>query len=336
MRIAFIGAGANARHSHAKTITTHFPEHSIAGFCDLNPETAQGAVDEYGGKAFTDYREMLATLDCDAVAISVPHCLHRDTAVATLQAGKHVLLEKPMACTVQECDDIIAAQQAFGGVLMIGYTHHFNPSACEAREIIASGSLGKLVMGMDVMDYSYFADNRPGWYKQKALAGGGCMMNNGSHALGRIMFMTGEDIVAVYAHMGNARPDRKDIDVELHAQALVYLSGGAVISLWQEAYAHRARGFNEYVGTEGTIEVPTWGGPLKLHRMGQEPEEIDISRWPGTWPAEYGEFFSAIAENRQPSITGWWGRRVVEVAMAMYQSVETGKLVELPPARQPE
>jgi predicted dehydrogenase len=150
------------------------------------------------------------------------------------------------------------------------------------------------------------------------------------------MFMTGEDIVAVYAHMGNARPDRKDIDVVLHTQALVYLSGGAAISLWQEAYAHRARGFNEYVGTEAALEVPTWGGPLKLYRMGQDPAEIDISKWPSAWIAEYGEFFSAVAENRQSSITGYWGRRVVEVAMAMYQSFETGKRVELPPALRPE
>lgn len=332
MRIAFIGAGANARNSHAKTITTHFPDHTIAGFCDLNADTAQAAVDEYGGQAFTDYRAMLDALDCDAVVISVPHCAHRDTAVATLEADKHLLLEKPMACSVQECDEIIAAQQASGRVLMIGYTHHFNPSALQARELLTAGKLGKLIMGSDVMDYSYFADNRPGWYKQQALAGGGCMMNNGSHALGRIMFMTGEDIVAVYATLGNARPDRQDIDVELHTQALLTLSGGATISLWQEAYAHLSRGYNEYFGTEAALEVPTWGGPLKLHRQGQV-EEVAVSQWPATWPAEYREFFGAIAENRQPSIPGWWGRRVVEVAMALYESARTGQRVELPPTR---
>lgn len=329
MRIAFIGAGANARNSHANTIKTHFPEHSIVAWCDLNPDTAQAAATEFGGEGFTDYQQMLDRVDCDAVVISVPHCAHRDTAVAALQAGRHVLLEKPMACTVQECDDILAAQQASGKHLMIGYTHHFNPSARQTRELITSGGLGQLIMGMDVMDYSYFAENRPTWYRQKALAGGGCMMNNGSHSIGRIMFMTGQQIVAVQATMGNARPDRTDIDVELHAQALVYLSGGAVISLWQEAYAHRSRGYNEYLGTEAALDVPTWGGPLKLYRN-NVAEDIDISHWPTTWLAEYQEFFGALTENRPPSITGWWGRRVIEVAMAMYQSAETGEKVILP------
>lgn len=329
MKIAFIGSGANACHSHARTITTLFPQHTIAGFCDLNAETARAAAAEYGGTAFTDYQEMLRTLDCEALVISVPHCAHRDTAVAALQAGKHVLLEKPMACTVAECDEILAAQAAAGTALMIGYTHHFNPSARQAREILTAGGLGRLLMGMDVMDYSYFADNRPRWYTQKATAGGGCMMNNGSHAIGRIMFMTGEDIVAVQAHMGNGRPDRPDMDIELHTQALVHLSGGAVVSLWQEAYAHRARGSNEYVGSEAALEVPTWGGPLKLYRKG-EVEEIAIDHWPATWQAEYAEFFGAIEEGRPPSISGWWGRRVIEVAMAMYESAATGELVRLP------
>jgi len=330
MRVAIIGAGRVGGH-HADALAA-FPEHSITAFVDTNLEQAQLQADRYGGAAYADTRDMLDRADCDAVVVGVPHCLHRDVTIAAFAAGKHVLLEKPMACTVAECDEIIAAQQRTGCKLMIGYTHHFMPTLRTAREIMQSGQLGRLVLGMDLMSYGQVepeSERKIKWLLRKDAAGGGTVMNNGSHAIGRIMWLTGQHVTAVYASCGNERPDLTHIDVELHTLGIMHLSGGATVSLWQDAYGQRNAGRVEFTGTQGALDFDTYG-PLKLYHGGQA-EELPPGDYPPAWQAEWQEFSDAIAQDREPSINGYWGRRVVQVAQAMYESSRTRQVVELPP-----
>lgn len=329
MRIALVGAGRVAG-SHAAALKA-FPDHTISAFADLNLDQARLMADEHGGQAFSDYHDLLAAGVSDAVVICVPHCLHREVAVAAFAAGQHVLLEKPMACSVDECDEIIAAQQKSGCKLMIGYTHHFMPIIRKARELIQSGRLGKLVLGTDLMSYGQVepeAERKIKWLLRKDAAGGGTVMNNGSHAIGRLMFMTGQHVTSVYAACGNERPDLKHIDVELHTFGLLHFSGGAVISLWQDAYGQRDLNRNEFTGTEGAMTFPTYGGGIELYRD-REKEDVPVDG-PPAWQAEWAEFIGAIEEGRDPSINGYWGRRVVEIAQAMYRSSELKKPVDLP------
>jgi predicted dehydrogenase len=330
MRIAIVGAGRVGGH-HADALAA-FPDHSIAAFADPNLDLARQMADRYGGEAYADYREMLDRCDCQAVVVGVPHCLHREVTVAALQAGKHVLLEKPMACSVAECDEIIAAQQRHGPKLMIGYTHHFMPTLRTAREIIRGGQLGQLVLGEDVMAYGQVepeSERQIKWLLRRDMAGGGTIMNNGSHSLGRIMWLTGQHVVAVYAACGNARPDLTHIDVELHTLGMLHLSGGAVISLWQDAYGQRQIGRNDFTGTAGALSFGT-SGPVTLYRDSQA-EEMPPGDYPPAWQAEWQEFLGCIAQDREPAINGTWGRRVVEIAQAMYESSARRQVVELPP-----
>ena len=330
MRIALIGAGRVGGH-HADALAA-FPDHDVAAFVDVNEDQAREMAGRYGGEAYTDVRDMLDRCDCDAVVVGVPHCLHREVTVACLEAGKHVLLEKPMACTVAECDEIIAAQERTGRKLMIGYTHHFMPTIRTARDIVQSGRLGKLVLGLDLMAYGQVepeAQRKIKWLLRQDAAGGGTVMNNGSHSIGRIMWVTGQHVVAVHATCGNERPDLTHIDIELHTLGMLHLSGGATVALWQDAYGQRNLGRVELTGTEAALDFTTHG-PLTLHREG-EAEELQPTDYPPTWQAEWQEFIDCIADDREPSINGYWGRRVVEVAQAMYESSHTRQVVELPP-----
>lgn len=333
MRIAIIGAGRIAR-THAEALKA-FPDHSIAAFVDLNVDLAQEMAREYGGVGIADYRDMLSQCECDAVVVAVPHCLHREVAVTALQAGKHVLLEKPMACTVEECDAIIEAGEQANRKVMMGYTHHFNPVTLETRRLIAEGRLGKLVMGLDVMSYGQVepeAERKIKWLLRKEMAGGGTVMNMGSHSIARIMYMTGQEITAVYAACGNERPDLTHINVELHTLAMLHLSGGAVVSLWQDAYGQRSETKNEFMGTAGALSIPTYGTKLTLYHNG-EAQELEAKGYPPMWQAEWQEFSSAIAEDREPSISARFGRWVIEVAQAVYQSSAERRLVELSPSK---
>jgi len=330
MRTAIIGAGRVGGH-HADALA-NFPDHPIAAFVDPNEEQARLMADRYGGEAYGDYRDMLDRCDCDAVVVGVPHCLHREVTIAALEAGKHVLLEKPMACSVAECDEIIAAQQRTGRKLMIGYTHHFMPTLRTAREIIQAGRLGHLILGLDQMSYSQVepeSERKIKWLLRRDMAGGGTVMNNGSHSIGRLMWLTGQHVVAVYATCGNERPDLTHIDIELHTLGLLHLSGGATITLWQDAYGRRNLGRLELTGTDAALACDTYG-PLTLYRDGQA-EELQAGDFPPAWTAEWQEFIDCVEQDREPSISGAWGRRVVEVAQAMYESSRTRRVVELPP-----
>lgn len=330
MRIGIIGAGRIGR-SHAEALKA-FPDHTLAGFADPNLDLARALAAEFGGSAYGDYRELLSAGDSEAVVVGVPHCLHREVSVDCFAAGQHVLLEKPMACSLEECDEIIAAAQAARKKLMIGYTHHFMPVIRAARRLILDGQLGKLVLGTDLMAYGQVepeSERKIKWLLRKDAAGGGTVMNNGSHSIGRLMFMTGQQVTAVYAACGNERPDLTHIDVELHTLGMLHFAGGAVISLWQDAYGARNECRNEFTGTGGALVFPTYGGKLTLYRGG-EAEEI-AAEGPPTWQAEWQEFLDAVAEDREPSISGYWGRRVVEVAQAMYRSSAQRQVVELPP-----
>lgn len=328
MRIGLIGAGRIAR-THAEALRA-FPTHPVTAFADPHLALAEQMAREFGGKAYADYRALLDRGDCDAVVVAVPHSLHREVAVAAFAAGQHVLLEKPMACTVEECDAIIAAGRQANRQLMLGYTHHFMPIMLKARQLIQEGALGKLVMGLDFMAYGQVepeAERKIKWLLRKDLAGGGTVMNMGSHSLARLMFLTGQDITAVYAECGNERPDLTHIDIELHLLGMLHLSAGAVISLWQDAYGQRNEIRNEFTGTAGALVFPTYGNTLTLYRDGQA-EVIEVPP-AAAFEAEWREFFAALEEKREPCVDGALGRRVIAVAQALYQSAACKQRVAL-------
>lgn len=330
MRIGIIGAG-RVGQSHAQAIAAR-PDLTFAGFADPNLELAQARAAEFGGQGFADYLDLLATAP-DAVVVGVPHCLHEEVATAAFAAGCHVLLEKPMACTVAECDRLLRARDAAGRQLMVGYTHHFMPNVRRARQLIADGFLGELVMGLDFMAYGQVepeAERKIKWLLRREQSGGGTVMNMGSHSLARIMHLTGQPVVAVHAGCGNARPDLTHIDVELHTLALLHLAGGAVVTLWQDAYGQRNEDRLELAGTQGALVLGGHGSQLTLHRDGQA-ESVDLSGEPGGWAGEWEEFVASIREGRPPLVSGEFGRQVVATAAAIYSSAAGGGVVDVAP-----
>ena len=329
MRIGLFGAGRVAQ-SHAKVLVGR-EDVELVGFADANYELAQAQAAACGGRAYASYEELLDREACDIVVIGLPHRLHEPAACAAFAAGCHVLLEKPMACTVAECDRILAARDRAGRQLMIGYTHHFMANVRRARELIAAGALGPVVMGLDVMAYGQVepeAERRIKWLLRRDQSGGGTVMNMGSHSLARIMHITGQDIVAVYAACGNARPDLTHIDVELHTLGLVHLSGGAVVGLWQDAYGQRNEDRCEFTGPRGALVLAKYGSELLLHRDGAV-EAVEVPPGPPPWEGEWEEFLAALREDRPPLVTGEFGRRVVAAATGMYRAAETGQVVTL-------
>lgn len=216
IRIGMVGAGGIAK-SHADAIKLN-PDCKLVAVADVNKERADTMAAEHGALSYTDYKDF----DCsaiDGVILNLPHYLHCEVSIYFLERGVHVLCEKPMANTVEECDRMIAAAQKSTAKLAIGHVQKYYTAAEEVKKIIDSKRFGDLVMIHETRTKDYLS-KRPAWFLQKRLSGGGIAMNLGAHSLDRILYTTGLSVQEVHAITDN--PVSND-DVETTAHVLLKL-----------------------------------------------------------------------------------------------------------------
>lgn len=148
-----------------------------------------------------DYRQALERDDVDVVVAALPHWLHRQAAIDAALAGKHILMEKPLAPTVAECDEMLAAAREHGVKLMTAHMQRFMPVVKRMKEIVDSRRLGDLVTVHDVWHKSYEPDRLPAWLLDRA-RGGGLDLLNGVHMIDRLLWLVGPDLETVSAQRG--------------------------------------------------------------------------------------------------------------------------------------
>lgn len=223
-KVAMIGAGIIAK-SHAEAIAAHTGLGLIA-VCDVEKARAEA----FGLPAYTDYKLMIDEQTPDIVLINLPHGLHREAAVFALSAGAHVFIEKPMANTEQECEEIIGSAKANNRLVFVGHIQRHLRELIVAKKLIQSGKYGDIVNITDVRKTDYFTDSRPRWFFDKKLAGGGILMNFGAHSLDKLKWLTGQSITSINGVTNQRLPD---IEVEGDAQLLIVFDGGisATVSL---------------------------------------------------------------------------------------------------------
>lgn len=210
--IGIIGAG-HFGAVHAKAMAEVDGLRLIAS-CREDRSAAQQFAQEHGGKAYSDWRELLASPDVEAVVIATPHHLHEQIAIGAAEAGKHILLEKPMAPTTRGCDAISAAAAKTGVKLMVGHVMHFALPCITAKDIITSGAIGMPVLGSSWMIKLWMESNRRDWHRNVA-SGGGMLMTAGIHALDRLVWLMGQDVQGVQALAGTFFHDQEADDTAL-------------------------------------------------------------------------------------------------------------------------
>lgn len=195
----------------------------LVAVAEVNEEKAKKVSEEKNVPYYLDYKEMCEKEDIDAVVINLPHFLHCEASCFCLERGIHVLCEKPMANTVEECEKMIKASEKSGAKLAIGHIMRFGRHMQIVKEYVENGTLGKLTMVSEVRNEPYFLPTRPRWFLQKKLSGGGIVMNFGAHALDKLAYIIGGNFENVNAVCGNFQTDD---DVEGHAQ--IYLTANGV------------------------------------------------------------------------------------------------------------
>ena len=232
LKIAIVGTGIIAS-THINALANLPEKYKLVALCDLNEERVKSYADKLGIPYFLNYKDIPSSVECDAVLLNLPHGIHAEASIFFLEKGIHVLVEKPMANTVEECDAMIAAAEKSGKKLAIAHPQRFSKANIFVKEIIDSGELGRICMYNEQRSINYFDEKRPAWFTSKKMAGGGIVMNYGAHAFDRICSLTGARPTEVFAGCANFKNDK---DVEGHAQILAKFDNGMTASVTFSGY----------------------------------------------------------------------------------------------------
>lgn len=319
-RAVVIGAGAIARdHMGAMSRSDRTV---LAAIADIDRDRASELARSYGVKPYTDYREMIREERADIVVIALPHYLHKEVAIWCMSQGCHVLLEKPMAMNVEECDEINAAAVRYNVAVAVGHMQHYFPVNIKAREIVASGRLGRLVMMQERRHSHYFRPERPDWFLKRSQSGGGIVMNLGSHSIDKIQWLTGSPVTSVRASM-TYYAERGDVE------------GSACLFIQTRDGITAAVSLCGYPGNIRIHETDLLftGGQLKIQGQTQlwirtedgSEQQIDTSGQADPFTAQWADVLDNIEHGSSLSISGTYGRSVSAVIAAAYRSHETGR-----------
>jgi UDP-N-acetyl-2-amino-2-deoxyglucuronate dehydrogenase len=334
--IAVAGAGVAARY-HAQAIA-RAPGARLAAVCRADPARAGEAEAEFGVPCETRYEALLARADVDAVCLCTPSGAHAAQAVAAARAGKHVLVEKPMALSVADADRMIDAARQVGTRLGVTFQRRTEPAYVDLRRALREGELGKPVLGAVTIPYlrtqEYYESAE--WRGTWAHDGGGALMNQGIHLVDLLLWLMG-DVEEVEARMTTAS---HGIEVEDTLVATVRFTGGALGSIGATTCA--APGFPhrlEVYGTRGGVQIEgdaitRWetagrpGGPRATIAPGSAAAGAGASatRISGTAHERLiADFVAAIRDGRPPLVPGEEGRRSLALVLAIYEAARTGR-----------
>jgi UDP-N-acetylglucosamine 3-dehydrogenase len=279
---------------------------------------------------YADYHDLLADPQIEAVSVVTHIDDHVAPAVAALRAGKHVLLEKPMARTVADCDRIIAAAQKAARIVMVGHICRFNPRYASAREQIAAGEIGKVVS-------MYARRNIPAARSAGVLEKIGPLMGDGIHDTDLMLWMSGAKIETVYA-LTHSERDLPNPDIGWAMYRFDSGAIGVIENVWflPEGTPFRIHEQLEIIGTRGAVYVH--GGDTNVVIQG--PSGIDCPEtlyWPtmhgrptGALRSEMEYFVDCVTRDEQPSVvTPAEARAAVAALSAAERSASSGRVVKV-------
>ena len=335
LRIGIIGSGFMGR-TNAETVTRYLKRAELVAIA--GGSRAAALAQDYGVVA-ESVSALIARHDIDAVLISTPHAEHARQAVEAAEHGKHILLDKPMATSVADCDRILAATRKAGVKIMIMFGQRFRVCNIEARRLIREGAIGDVKMVLELILASGGLKSLPPWQSRPENIGP--FIGHAVHNIDRIRWLTGKEITSVSAQIQRDPATGN----ELSTMALLSLTGGAMATVW-ESWGVPAPIFPRSAsgawisGETGCLDLDAYG-ELRLNQGGawqvvavQPP--ID---WAGqgmlapvrmaAYQAQHQEFVDSVLENRTPSVTGEDGRAAVAVAEAAYRSAAEGRTIQL-------
>jgi len=338
IKVGVIGCGSIAKHRHLPEYFGN--EHvEIIAVCDMVTERANEMAKKYNAKSYKNYEELLADSDIDAVSVCTSNHLHAKVSIAGLNAGKHVLCEKPMATSSEEAEEMIEAARKNNKKLMIAHNQRFVTSHQKAKQLIEKGEIGKIYSFRTAFGHGgpegWSADGKESWFFRKKEAFIGAMGDLGVHKTDLLRFLLGEEIVEVGAFVETSAKENADVD-DTAVCILRTESGiiGTLAASWSYVvkednstiiYGEKAimrleddPAFSLIVQYKNGENVKYELGGIQTNEEGKQTDSQVIK-----------QFVQAILNDTEPPITGEEGKKSLQVILAALQSNETKQIVKL-------
>lgn len=344
IKVGVIGCGSIAKQRHGHEYFLN-PNVEIAGFFDLNPARAQALADLYGGKVYDTMEDLIADPEIEAVSVCVANAYHAPTTIQALEAGKHVLCEKPMAVTLEDCQAMLDAAKKAGRRLMIGQNQRLAPTHVKAKEILDSGAMGRVLAFQSTFGHSgpemWSMDKSANtWFFKKNAAAFGSMADLGIHKIDVLRYLIGSDVVSVYskqAVLDKKFPDGTPIEVDDNSiEVLTFANGatGTVTTSWTcygEEYNMTTlfceKGLMKlYMDPTYSLQIVNKDGTRVFYQIDRIQTNDDVQQ------ASSGiidEFIGAILEDRPSIIDAEQVLGSMKAVFACLRSAEEGREIRL-------
>ena len=333
INVGIVGCGRIVEDGHALAFNDLKDRFNVVAIADATParlDTVGDMLDVPKDKRLADWNELLALDEVELVDMALPHFLHLESAVAAAKSGKKILMEKPMATSLDEADQIMAAIRGNNATACIAHNYLYRESAMKALELIAEGAIGEPFFfrqgAFMPRHYAGTATYDSGWRAKAGMAGGGALIDNSYHYLYLAAAYLGSPVASVFTKMDTFV---HDIDVEdTVLMSLTHDNGrfSAIETGWSTGAATPV---DEIHGTEGSLVFSREAPHLRLFRDG-EFEGVDV---PGGFTWGFDKLFVAYADaieaGEPPPVSFEDGYTNIKVVMAAYESGRTGQPVDV-------
>ena len=331
IRTGIIGSGRmGERHANA---CSFIRSADVVGFADVDSGKSELLARKFHKKSYS-IQEMLEDDSIDTIHVCTTNQSHAENSIAALRSGKHVLVEKPMATTLYDCDRMISAAEKSHLNLMVGHTYRFYPSSLKVKQILDGGNIGSIKA---VIDYAVDPGQIPGqkktphWLLSKRHGGG--ILFDVIHSVDKLRFWLKSEVVSAYVPL--IYSDRHS-NIEKISLALLNFSNGVSASIMPVAQITRVRDVGtKIIGTKGVLytrygeEVKVGKSNWKNYRFDHMAKNASYLHNLQGFINEISEFILSIKNKRQPMITGQEGKKNLEVVLCMYESYKKKKIVSI-------
>lgn len=338
LKVGVIGCGSIARHRHL--LEYHANESvEIVAVCDIVIERAEEMASLYHARAYKDYEKVLQEEEIDAISVCLPNFLHAPVSIAALQAGKHVLCEKPMATSSEEAEEMIQAAKTNGKKLMIAHNQRFVDSHAKAHKLIQQNEIGKIYSFRTTFGHggpeSWSIDGKNSWFFKKDEAFIGAMGDLGVHKADLIRYLLDEEFQEISAFIESSAKENSNVDDNA---VFILRSETGIIGTLTASWSYHSEEDNSTViyGEKGVIRLEDdskYGLILEYangERVNFELGKIQSNDDDGqTNTHVIDHFVDCILNDKQPLIDGDEGKRSLELILAAVKSNETKQITTI-------
>lgn len=342
VKVAILGAGFIA-DIHVESYKRFVPEADIVAVYTRNEGKAKAFADQHQiARYFSSIDELLQNTDIDVVDICLPNFLHRDATLKAAAAGKHIIIEKPLAVTLAEADEMIAACEKAGVKLMYAEELCFAPKYERARKLVEEGAVGEIYMLKQAEKHS---GPHSDWFYDVEKSGGGVLMDMGCHGIAWFRWMLKNNkAISVTASMKTVLHKEKTKGEDNSIVIIEFENGvtGVVENSWAKQGGMDDR--SEIHGLDGVVYADLFIGNSVLayskEGYGYAMEKTDTTvgwsfcmfeeAFNQGYPQELKHFIDCVQNDREPLVTGKDGKEVLEIIYAAYASAGQGKKIMLP------